>query len=279
MRTVAEHKAFLESLAAKIPNPQAGFFGPDSVAWRLNGEAVLGLVVLRALFLQVAHPKVAQGVADHSDFRHRPFERALATFKAQQRIVFGTCEESIEALIRIYVRHVAVRGAGYEANDPSLLFWVYATLIDSMFLAYRLFLPDLPEEEWSRFYEEGKLFARLIGIEDGLVPARREDFDAWMQAKLASDDITVSPAGFEVGRSLLRMPIAAAKPLTAFIAAGTLPPKLREQFGLGWSAGQQRAFDALAGAVRIGVRFTPAFLHTSPAYWLALRRVRNAAPL
>lgn len=273
-KTVAEHKAFLQSLAAKVPNPQAGFFGPGSMAWRLNGEAMLGLVVLRALFLQVAHPKVAQGVADHSDFRRKPFERALATFKAQQRIVFGTCEESIEALMRIYARHVGVRGDGYEANDPALLFWVYATLIDSMFFAYRTFLPDLSAADWARFYEEGKLFAKLIGIAESEVPASLSDFEAWMTAKLAGDEISVSPAGYEVGQSLLRMPVAAAKPLTGFIAAGTLPPKLREQFGLRWSPRRQWFFDRLAATVRFGARLLPTALHTSPAYWLALRRVR-----
>src|SRR3989304_226471 len=98
MRTLAEHRAYLESFASKVSNPAVGFFGPESVAWRLSREMVLGLVVLRALFMQVAHPKVAQGVAEHSDFRRKPFNRAYATFKAQQRIVFGSCDQSIAAL-------------------------------------------------------------------------------------------------------------------------------------------------------------------------------------
>lgn len=281
MRNVNEYRLYLESLAAMAENPAAGFFGPASVAWRLNGEMVLGLVVLRALFMQVAHPKVAQGVADHSDFRRKPFARALATFKAQQRIVFGTCEESIEALMRIYSRHTAVsgelgQGAAYQANDPSLLFWVYATLIDSMFYAYRTFLPELAPAEWERFYEEGKLFARLIGIPDERVPTRLADFNAWMAAALASDEIYVSPAGYEIGQSLLRMPVRLAEPLTGFLAAGTLPPRLRSQFGLHWSPARQQRFDRFAGFVRTAARFTPRFLRTAPVYWMALRRARQA---
>jgi uncharacterized protein (DUF2236 family) len=274
MRTVSEHRQYLGEQAARLQNPAAGFFGPGSMAWRLNREAVLGLVVLRALFLQVAHPKVAQGVAEHSDFRRRPFARAMATLRAQQTIVFGTAEQASEALLRIYARHAAVRGEGYEANDPSLLFWVYATLIDSMFFAYRTFLPDLTSQEWAAFYEEGKLFGRLIGIPTELVPRTKADFDAWMQAALAPGGAaSVSPAGYEISRSLLRMPFAAAQPLTAFMAAGTLPPRLRAEFGLGWGAWRQRAFDALAGMLRLALRYTPAFLHASPAYWLAVRRV------
>ncbi|QYK50408.1 MAG: DUF2236 domain-containing protein [Anaerolineales bacterium] len=277
MRTVSEHRQYLRQQAAQLPNPAAGFFGPGSMAWQLNREALLGLVVLRALFLQVAHPKVAQGVAEHSDFRRRPFARALATLRAQQTIVFGTADEASEALLRIYARHTAVRGAGYEANDPSLLFWVYATLIDSMFFAYRTFLPDLSPRQWAAFYEEGKLFGRLIGIPSELVPPTKADFDAWMTAALQpGGEIAVSPAGYEIGRSLLRMPIALFQPLTAFIAAGTLPPRLRAEFGLGWSAGRQWVFSALAGGLRRLLPYTPDVLHVAPMYWLALRRANQA---
>lgn len=273
MRTVAQYRAYLESLAASAPNPAAGFFGPGSMAWRLSREMVLGLVILRALLMQVAHPKVAQGVAEHSDFRQRPFARAIATFKAQQCIVFGSCDESIDALLRIYARHLGVQGPRYQANDPSLLFWVYATLIDSMFFAYRTFLPDLSAEEWAHFYEEGKLFARLIGIAEDQMPARFADFNVWMQATIASEVITVSPVAWEIGRALLVMPVQLAMPLNVFLAAGTLPPKLREQFGLPWSPRRQRLFDLIAGAVRFTISHTPQILHTSPTYWLALRRV------
>ena len=44
-------------------------FGPGSLTWRVNGEAVLLLGGGRALILQVAHPKVAAGVAEFSDYR------------------------------------------------------------------------------------------------------------------------------------------------------------------------------------------------------------------
>ncbi len=273
MRTVAEHRAYLEALAAKLPNPVAGFFGPESMAWQLSRETVLGLVVLRALFMQVAHPKVAQGVGEHSDFRKKPFARAVATFQAQQRIVFGSCDESIEVLLRIYARHVSVQGPGYRANDPSLLFWVYATLIDSMFFAYRTFLPDLSTADWARFYDEGKLFTRLIGITDDQVPVRLADFNTWMQETISSDEIAVSQIGREIGDSLLNMPVRLVSPLNRFLAAGTLPPKLREQFGLRWTSRRQRLFDSLARASRFTFAHTPQLLHTSPTYWLALRRV------
>lgn len=283
LRSVKNYRQFLEELAAQVENPAAGFFGPGSMAWRLNREVVLGLVVLRALLMQVAHPKVAQAIADHSDFRHRPFKRAYATLKAQQQIVFGTCEQAIETLVGIYTRHLAVRGEekglpdpAYDANDSHLSFWVYATLIDSMFYAYRTFLPDLSAEEWERFYDEGKFFASLMGIPPEILPATKEEFEAWMQRTLRSNEISVIPLARQIAISLMSTPFRITSPLTAFLAAGTLPPSLRQQFRLHWSPASQRRFDRLAAILRTLLAHTPQILHTAPAYWLALLRTRRA---
>jgi uncharacterized protein (DUF2236 family) len=280
MRTVAEHRQYLEQLASRLPNPQAGFFGPGSMAWRVNREVLLALVVLRALLLQIAHPKVAQGVADHSDFGRKPFARAYSTLIAQQVIVFGSCDQAIDVLMRIYARHVTVRGetdaGSYQANDPALLFWVYATLFDSILYAYRTFLPPLSAQDSARFYEEGKLFANLIGIAPDLVPRNLEDFDCYMRAAFAGNEITVSPAGREIARGLLTTPHKLARPLNSYLAAATLPARLRQEFGLSWGPHRQALFDALAPAFRISAAVLPKALHTSPVYWLALRRARSA---
>lgn len=280
VRSPKAHRTFLQSLAAQVANPQAGFFGPGSMAWRINREMLLGLVVLRALFMQVAHPKVAQGVGEHSDFRRRPFGRALATLKSQQQIVFGTCQQSIEALMRIYARHTVVRGqvpgeGDYEANDPDLLLWVFATLIDSMLYAYRTFIPDLSLEEWELFYDEALLFGRLIGIPDGVAPPTLPAFEAYMAEMLSKGTIEVTPIGREIGRSLLGLPLRLAWPITAALTAGTLPASLRRQFGLPWSAARQRYFNWGSRLIRGALRYRPLTLHTSPVYWLALRRTRS----
>jgi uncharacterized protein (DUF2236 family) len=178
--------------------------------------------------------------------------------------------------MRIYARHSVVTGRDYVANAPSLLFWVYATLIDSMFYAYRTFLPDLTSREWAQFYEEGKLFAKLIGIPADQVPPTLAAFNAWMQAKLGSEEITVSNAGWEVGQSLVHMPVRLGAPLTSFLAAGTLPAKLRQQFGLRWTPRRQAWFDRMAALVKGATRLTPQVLHTAPVYWMALARVKKS---
>src|SRR5258705_13856349 len=68
-----------------------GLYGPGSEAWALNREAMLLLGAgPRALLLQLAHPQVAAGVADHSDFRADPWARLSGTLRSYLRIVYGT---------------------------------------------------------------------------------------------------------------------------------------------------------------------------------------------
>src|SRR5206468_2892793 len=82
----------------------------------------------RALRMQLAHPAVAQGVADHSGFEADPFARLRGTLDAMTTIVYGTKEQAAQVAAQVKAIHRRVRGDGYYANDPALLLWVHATL-------------------------------------------------------------------------------------------------------------------------------------------------------
>ena len=87
-------------------------FGPGSLTWRVNGEAVLLLGGGRALILQVAHPKVAAGVAEFSDYRSDPWGRLYRTLELTLAIVFGEPEASQAASRRLRRVHAARRRQG-----------------------------------------------------------------------------------------------------------------------------------------------------------------------
>src|SRR5438128_8311522 len=108
-----------------------GLYRPDSVSWRVNRESALLLAGGRALLMQLAHPAVAAGVDEHSDFRRRPLARLLRTLDLYLQLSFGDRGEALAAAQAINHVHHGVHGAGYTAVEPSLLFWVQATLIDS----------------------------------------------------------------------------------------------------------------------------------------------------
>src|SRR5207237_1133110 len=132
-------------------------FPPGSVTWRLGRESCLLLGGGRALLLQVAHPGVAAGVAEHSDFRSRPLDRLLRTLGLTLSLSFGNRPQVLRAARTINRTHDRVRGDGYHATDPRLLLWVHATLIDGVFVTYEAFVRPLEREEREAYYAEAQV--------------------------------------------------------------------------------------------------------------------------
>jgi uncharacterized protein (DUF2236 family) len=264
---VSSFREELERMSRSV-DPIAGFFGPGSEAWKINREGVLYFGGMRALLMQIAHPKVAQGVADHSNFEADPLGRALRTFSTVYEIVYGDRETALKASARVHAIHTRVRGDGYHALDPELLFWVLATLIDSAKFAYELYLEPLPIERWEQFYADCRLGAQLFGIHDlSMMPPSFAAFEEKLAGLVASDTITVSETAMRLAQSLLnRGPLntRATKPILYVLAAGTLPEKLRLQFGLAWNLPVRATFQAGTQAVRLAAHVLPRPLRSTP---------------
>src|SRR5690349_9256983 len=143
---------------ASHPRPEFGVFGPDSVTWRVDREIVVLLGSgTRALLMQVAHPKVAAAVVDHSRYRSDPLGRLRDTLDAIYGFAFADSARANQIIEHIHALHLRVRGhtpdgAPYSALDPHLLLWVYATLIDSSLLAYDTFVGPLTPAERDAYY-------------------------------------------------------------------------------------------------------------------------------
>src|ERR1700726_929833 len=141
-----------------------GLFGDDSITRRVNRENILLLGGGRALLMQLAHPKVAAGVDEHSDFRLHPIRRLRRTIRMTMAIVFGDRETALAAARGVNQLHARVQGAGYRALDPDLLLWVYATLADTALVTYETFVQPLSGRERDDFHREFKLLGELLGI-------------------------------------------------------------------------------------------------------------------
>src|SRR5687768_510843 len=109
---------------------EAFAFPPDGLLWRVCRERCNLLDGAAAAILQVAHPKIAAGVRDHSDFRRGPLARLQRTLDGVNTIAFGTRAQADAMSARIAARHAAVRGevaddggGCYSADDPELLMW------------------------------------------------------------------------------------------------------------------------------------------------------------
>ena len=265
------------SESIELPNRERVFL-PGTMIWEVNREAVLLLAGGRALLMQLAHPKVAAGVAEHSNFKEDPVGRLHRTMSTMWSIVFDDSARARAALERVQNAHQKVRGviqeaepvrAGtpYQALDPELLLWVHATLVDSAMVAYDLFVKPLTAEEQGRYYDDSKKLAFVFEIPEKTVPRSLADFEAYMSRMLAGGAIAVGPTARSLAAEILHprpWSLKLAEPLLSLITAGSLPQGLRDAYGLGWSAREEKLFGLLAVAVRRVLPLIPGPLRTVP---------------
>lgn len=257
---------------------------PESLAWQINGEAVLLLGGGRALILQVAHPAVAAGVAQHSDFRADPWRRLRRTIDLTLKIQFGdpaTSHNAVTTLRRTHARVAGVddRGRPYNALDPELLMWVHATLLDTSLLLYDRYVHRLDDGERARYYEDMKPVARTYGITDDVMPrdyaAFRDYWDWMVPDRLRVTDTTHEVADATLSPDLPRIARPPARPAVEalrLVTVGTLPASLREELGLPWGPLRQRLLTASQGTIRRVMPLLPSLVRRFPAARAAARR-------
>ncbi|UOE19918.1 DUF2236 domain-containing protein [Thermobifida halotolerans] len=242
----------------KAPPPE------DSPLHRIAREAAALGGAGYAILLQIAHPAVGQGVHDHSDFASRPLNRLRGTLTFVYGVVFGTPAEAerISAIVR--AMHTKVTGPGYHALDPELQLWVAATLCRSSEVMYELAVGGLTDAEKDEAYEHSAVLATALGCPPEYWPPSRADFDRYWARML--DTLRVTPAARTVAHELLHPASPLLRPamrLQGFVAAGLLPPRLREELGLAWDARRQRRFDRTCAVVRAVYPRLPLRLRTS----------------
>jgi uncharacterized protein (DUF2236 family) len=236
-------------------------FRPDSLTWRINQEPVLLLGGGRALLMQLAHPGVAAGVYEHSDFRRRPLDRLVRTLELTLALTFGSRAEALAAAHQINTVHQQVRGRGYSATDPRLLLWVHATLIDSALVTYEAFVGPLSAGDREAYYQEAKLIGGLLGLANARYPAGIREFDSYLSAMLGGPELLVDGRARELARAVLRPPLQRVpppvfRPVEA-ITAGLLPAGLRLDYGLRWGRVEQMGFAAARSALPRALRVLP----------------------
>ena len=258
-----------------------GILPLDAVARRLNRELFVALGSTAAVLLQIAHPLVAAGVDQHSDFRRDPFGRFHRTANTSLDAVFGDTRRATRALRRIDARHVAVRGIaeggrGYRAQDPHLLLWVQATLVLTSLRWYELVAGRLPPADRQRYWDEGKVFARELGVPDDLFPPSIGDLERYERDMLETavlPNVTSRLVARQVLHPFAVLPGTAYWP-TDVIAAGLLPTSLREAFELRWGAAERFFFRFVVHALRLWRRLAPRWLAIVPHARLYDERVR-----
>jgi uncharacterized protein (DUF2236 family) len=261
----------------------SGFFGPESMTWRINQELTVLFGGVRALLMHAAHPLVAAGARQTATYRRDPWARLLRTLSLQLLLPFGTREEASAAADRINRLHRVVNGVDpvtgdtYDALDPNLLLWVHACLEQSSVLFYERTVGPLTDEEKDRFHDENRLAAELVLLDAGHVPATYADNDAYIRSVIESDRLLVTDVAQELAHLVRGGPVPwHLKPIwifIAFAAVGTLPPEIRRMYGFRWGRGRQRILDFNLAALRRIRPFLPQRFRLILPARIALRRL------
>jgi uncharacterized protein (DUF2236 family) len=241
----------------------------------------------RALLLQLAHPSVAAGVAEHSDFRTDPWARLAGTLRSYLTIIYGTTRTARAEIRRLNALHREINGPGYAARDPDLSLWVHATLVESTIAVADAWLEPMPRERRAAYYLATRPVGRAFGVPDGLLPADVDAFEAYVAMMLGpSGPVHPTPMARELAQVVLRPPLA---PLASWLgvvpvetyawtlwpSVGLLPATVREEYRLPWGPRERLVSAWLVAGWRAWRPFLPVSFRQMPKALAADRRMRG----
>ncbi|MGX9424202.1 MULTISPECIES: oxygenase MpaB family protein [Bradyrhizobium] len=289
MVSASELEAALDFVRARAAGSAEGIFGPDSMTWRIDREAVIFLGAGRALLLQLAHPWIAAAVAEHSRTFADPIGRFHRTFDVMFTMVFGSLDTALAAARHLHRRHATIvgrlpeaigpfeRGSLYRANEIAALLWVHATLVETALMVHDMILPSLSVEERERYWAESRLFGALFGLKPTDLPADWQSFVAYNRAMMQSDTLSVTDTARDVagqifagGRPWLRVPR-----WYQALSAELLPDCIRMGFGFAFDERDRKAAERALARIRRVYSAIPTRLRYVGPYHEAQARLKG----
>jgi uncharacterized protein (DUF2236 family) len=227
------------------------YFDDTSMLRRVHREMAVAFSGPRALLMQATHPVAFEGFFAQTGALDDPYRRLRRTAQVLDTITFGTREDADRETARVRAIHRRVHGelakpagrfpAGtpYAADDPELLLWVLATLVDSALVVYERYVGSLSTAERDAYWQDYRVVGGLFGLKDAEMPADIGAFDDYMRDMLEGPDLYVTSAAREVAvKIVLQPPVPLIRrpvlELVNFITVGLLPAQLRRQYGLSW---------------------------------------------
>ena len=218
---------------------------------RINRETVVGLAGMRSLLMQAAHPIAFAGFFEATTMLAEPYPRLERTARVLTAIGFGTREEADAATRPVRAVHRKVRGATREpigrfpagtpwrADDPELLLWIIATLVDSNLLVYQRYVRALSRDEQEAYWQDFRVMAKLFGLAKKDTPKDIDAFEAYVARVLASGDLDVGAKARGLAIDIVMRPPVPLRlrPLLEVanqITIGSLPPSIRRMYGFSW---------------------------------------------
>jgi uncharacterized protein (DUF2236 family) len=223
---------------------EAGWFGPDSVSWRIHADPASLAGGMRALVIQALEPRAMAGVDQHSFYREDPWGRLRRTTTFVHATTFGDAAMAEAACARVRKVHERIHGIdpitgrAYSARDPDLLLWIHAVEVESFVVAYRAFAGRLSDLDASRYCVEMARVAEAVELPSGMAPRSLGELREYLASVRG---LQATPAAREGLRTILWPPMNLwYRPIWLVAATGTvsiLPAWVRRLYGLPWLPG------------------------------------------
>ena len=279
----------LQRVVAHTNDPDVGIFGPESVSWKINREAILFMGAGRATLLQLAHPWIAAAMAQHSNIKTDVVGRFHRTFRIVFSMVFGTLDQALHTARIMHSRHHRITGPlvntqpssqHYSANDIDAMLWVYATLIETAAKMYEAIFPPLTDEQKEQYYRESWLFGFLFGLPEEAFPQTWQAFLDYNRTMWSSNVLTVTTAGKELGQFLMydlwedeRYDRRQLAHHYRALTLGFLPEPILTQYGFEFGEDEQRVAENTLRWIRRIYPYLPKQVRFVPSYHEAQYRI------
>ena len=220
-----------------------GYFGPNSMMWKINKEITVLFGGARALLMHASHPLIAAGARQTSFYQRDPWKRLIRTLSLQNSVTFGTKEEADDSATRINKLHEVIKGEDhvtgriYDALDHEQLLWVHACLQLSSIFFYEKTVKKLTDDEKNLYHKENMLSADLVLINTSKMPKTHNELRDWVISKSKEKNyLKITDVATDVKEIIAGGPvpkhIKPIWPFIAFTAFHTLPPEFKEIYGI-----------------------------------------------
>ena len=267
-----------------------GYFGPQSMMWKVNKEITVLFGGARALLMHAAHPLIAAGARQTSFYQRDPWKRLIRTLSLQNSVTFGTKEEADDSAHRINKLHEVIKGKDpvskgtYDALDHEQLLWVHACLQISSIYFYEKTVKKLTIDQKNKYHEENMIAADLVLVDINKMPKTHNELVEWVTNKSRQDNyLMITDVAEDVKDIIAGGPvprhIKPIWPFIAFTAFQTLPNEFKKIYGIKSSNSKRIIVNFNLAILKYTRPFLPPFFRLiAPARW-ASQRIRKRPDL
>ena len=264
-----------------------GYFGPESMMWRVNKEITVLFGGARALLMHAAHPLISAGARQTSFYQRDPWKRLIRTLSLQNSVTFGTKQEADESANRINKLHEVIKGKDpitggtYDALDYEQLLWVHACLQISSIYFYEKTVKKLSDDEKNQYHKENMLAAKIMLVDVNRMPKTHEELKEWVINKSKDKDyLLLTDVAQDVYDIIAGGPVPVhIKPIWPFIsftAFNTLPKEFKDIYGIKETNLKRYLVNFNLSLLSLTRPFLPPFFKLiAPARWAKQRITKN----